>query len=754
MVADRLDYPWFGGGVGGGILRRTYLLALAALAGVAVTAIPVSALAAPASSADRARIALLVYQSQSARQVDLRRGDAATRELRARADGAERLATVTRAELLKARAEGTSAKKRAQLLEQRLEEQERSLAEAAEKYTAELAKRDADYARERSILISTGERLLKTPEGRRVLDLYNSGGEANWKEAKAVLDQARRVRRALDTRDAAVMYAQARAKGLETTGAVIVLYEELLRDDPSRSSDWLFVSILYRESGAKQKAVQAAETAARLASGEVAKVQTLVEVARARRSAGDVGGALAVLGDAEKFARNYLASNPRMPVAQLTLAGVLLHRGSAMLEKGDSRSAREAYQESVQRYEALHPAFRPWPVKEHHLSAMLGLANSYWNEEEIAKAAPYIRKAHAFAREALSKHAGLTEAREKVALTSSWMGDLLASEWTYGPALALYREAQDIYQQLTKEDPGLAWYDQDLEYLGRAIAGAELELNRNASALDRLERSEAIARKHSSIPFRSALQAGLRRQGVALAALDRDDQAQQRWSEALATGRALFESELGSHSSWARIEQASVLLDMADLALEKGDIGRGLGLVSQAENLYGSERRKLPRAATSLGLTAARLKGELTAAGGDMGRARAIFESALADIEGAVRNLSARIEVRFGRADLALSMAKLLLATEDRTAAIEKLRLAHRLLRALVEESDSAEVHRTYANAVWLMADNQVDQSSWGQAIRLLEELKQRGYANRDAEKLLAEARSKAGRKSPPVRAK
>lgn len=735
-------------------MRRAYLLALVISAGVGVTAIPVSAIAASASSADRARIALLVYQSQSARQADLRRGDAATRALRARADGAERLAMVTRSELLRASVEGASAKKRARQLELELEEHQRTLAEAAEKYTAELAKRDADYARERNILISTGERLLKTPEGRRVLDLYNAGGEANWKEAKAILDESRRVRRALDTRDSAVMYSQARAKGLETTGAVIALYEELLRDDPSRADDLLFVALLYRESGQKQKAVQAAETGAGLASGEVGRTQALVEVARARRAGGDVAGALVILGDAEKAARAFMASSSGKTEAQLNLGGVLLNRGSTLLEKGEVRLARQALAEAVQRYEAVPGAHHVWAIREHYLSALLGLATTYWSEDDIASAAPYIRKASAVAREGLKRHPGLAEAREKVAQTLAGLGDLLTSEWKHGPALAQYLEAHEIYQQLIKEDPGLVWYDQQLEYLGRAIGSARIELNQNSGALVKLQESEKIARNHSSIPFRSGLQAGLRRQGVALVALGREQEAQQRWSLALSAGRALFERDAGSHSSWAKIEQAVVFLDMAEVALGHRNSGRGLDLVAQAEALAGPERKKLVKPSAAVGLSAARIKGELVAVAGDAARSKAIFEEALNQSEAIARDPGAAIALRYARADLELATAKQLLAMREIPEAIERLRAAHSMLRRVAMESDGVEPHRTYAEAAWLMADHSLDESGWPQVIGVLERLQKRGYFNQDMEKLLAEARSRAGQPTPPVAAK
>lgn len=740
-------------GAGEVAMRGAAFLAVIATVGVAAAAVPAPIhAAAKVSSADRARIARLVYQSQSARQADLRRGDAATRELRTKAETAERLASLTRTDLAKARAEGAKARKQAQVLEAKLEEQERSLAEIAERYAAELAKRDEDYARERSILVSTGERLLATSEGRRILDLYNAGGEANWKEAKAVMDEARRARRALDTRDAAVMYSQARAKGLEATGEVIALYEELLRDDPSEANDWLFVSILYRESGEAAKSLQAAQMAARLASGDLAQSRVLIEVARAHRANGDVAASLAALAQAETASRAALASSPASLWRLHLLADVLTQRGSVLLEKAEWRAARDSYQEAVRLYQNLLTRTRKWPVKEMYLGALLGLAHTHWNEEDVAGAAPHIRKGHAFATEALRKHPGLTEAREKVALTSSWAGDLLLSQWRYEAALRMYEEASKLFGQLIAEDPGLAWYDPNLEYLSRAIGSAEFEVNRPERALGHLERSEKIARKYSSSVYLVALQSGLRHQGIALAALGRKQEAESRRTEALSIGQRLMNQDTAGHGRWARLERSNVLLDMANELVGSREAARGLELVAQAEPLIRSLQQTLPVASRAVGMTAARLKAELTFAIGDIPASTRIYDEALAQSQAVARDPAARIELRFGRADLLLSSSKQLLARGERQGAIERLRLAHGAFANLSRESDSAQVHQKHAEAAWLMADNRVDQVSWAAVADQLQQLKDRQYANDHANRLLAEARARSGGQSSPAR--
>jgi len=725
-------------------MRRIYYWSLTTSIGVAALALPIAVSAASApTSADRARIALLVYQSQSARQADLRRGDTLTRGLRLTADRAEKIASATRAELARVRAEGARAKKGVEALEQQLEAQEQKLADIAQKYTAELAKRDEEYARERSVLISTGERLLTTMDGRRVLDLYNAGGEANWREAKAVLDESRKVRRALDTRDAAVMYAQARAKGLENTPSVIAVYEELLRDDPSQANDWFFISILYRESGQNGKALESAKRAASLATGDSAKIRVLIEVARAHRASGDIQSALTALREAEKAARAGVAKNPRSTARSRILADVLTQSGSNHLELGDGRSAKDAYREAIRLYEDLLPRTKLWPMKEMYLGALLGLAHALWNEENVAEASPQIQKAHSFATEALKLHPDVTEAREKVALTSAWVGDLFVSQWKYESARHMYEKAASTYAVLTAEDPDLVWYDPNVEYLSRAVGSAEIELNRAQSALGHLERSEKISRKYPSASYQIALQSGLRRQAVALAAMGRKQEAERQWNEALRIGEPLLKHKAIGPGLWARVEQSSVLLDLANESLGSRNFARGLELIAAVDPLYQSLRLKLPVAARALRMTAARLHAELTFASGDSARSTEIYDAALIESEPFARDPAARIDLRFGMADLLLSSSKQRLALNDRPTAIARLRLAHELLREVASECDSAEVHRKYAEASWLKAENDVDQVSWALVSDQFQRLKEKAYLNENAERLFARARAK-----------
>lgn len=369
-------------------MRGVYYLLLVAPLTAVVPLIPASVHAAPStSSADRARIALLVYQSQSARQADLRRGDAATRDLRAKAARAEKLAAATRAELAKARADGARAKKQSQLLEQRLEQQERELAEAAEKYTAELAKRDEEYARERSILISTGERLLSTPEGRRVLDLYNAGGQENWNEARQVLDEARRTRRALDNRDAAKLYFEAYRRGLETNDRVTALYEEVVRDDPSIFDDWLNLQVLYTEAGKKELQRRAANQLSELASDDITKFEAL-RAAAGSHSDSTTQEAQADFDAAIQFAVALVRSSPSRQASQM--AGLAFWEGAhpfLVLEKWEE--ARKRLQQSIVHLKVAQTPGKIGIPDYVLVNALVGLGKTFHNVDAYDVALSY-----------------------------------------------------------------------------------------------------------------------------------------------------------------------------------------------------------------------------------------------------------------------------------------------------------------------------------------------------------------------------
>lgn len=312
-------------------MRWIYFWVLA-VSGAVWTTAPVSpAVAASAASpADRTRIALLIYQSQSARQADLRRGDAFTRALRTKVSAAEKLASTTRAQLASARAEGLQARRVATALASKLEHQERALAETAEKYTAELAKRDEEYARERSILISTGERLLKTNEGRQLLDLFNAGGEANWKEARTILNESRRVRRALDARDAAILYLRARWRGHEQTANVIPVYEEVVKDDP-QANDWITLAALYGEVGDIAKAKQAANRAEALARSDADRGQVWLEMASVERRFNCCKGSLPFYDQGIAALEKHLRANPKDTASRFVLAKGLINSAETLL---------------------------------------------------------------------------------------------------------------------------------------------------------------------------------------------------------------------------------------------------------------------------------------------------------------------------------------------------------------------------------------------------------------------------------------
>ena len=262
-------------------MLRSFPWAIAAYVVVTTTAWSGTAHAATMSSTDRARVATLVYQSASARQVDLRRGDATTKSLLARAEDAEKVAAKTRAQLAASRDEGAEARRQARALAQKLALQEDALAQTAAEYTKELAKRDEEYARERAILISTGERLTSTPEGGQVLDLYNAGGEDNWQRAKRLMADAQRIRRAVDSRDTARMYLQAKSKGLETAAETLAKYEDVVRDDPGQVDDWRAIAFLRRELGKPEQALHAIDQAQKLAATPRERWALMMDRARA-----------------------------------------------------------------------------------------------------------------------------------------------------------------------------------------------------------------------------------------------------------------------------------------------------------------------------------------------------------------------------------------------------------------------------------------------------------------------------------------
>lgn len=141
-----------------------------------------------------------------------------------------------------------SAERNQRATAHRIAELELAVAQEKFAFMEELARRDAEYDRDRSILLLAGEQLLATPEGADALRLYNEGGPGAYQAADRVLAQVEEQRRrareaqsraqlAQDRRVRAAFATDAYNKGLTSVSTAIARYDDVLAIEPDSAPD-------------------------------------------------------------------------------------------------------------------------------------------------------------------------------------------------------------------------------------------------------------------------------------------------------------------------------------------------------------------------------------------------------------------------------------------------------------------------------------------------------------------------------------
>lgn len=121
------------------------------------------------------------------------------------------------------------------------------LAQAQERFVAQLAERDRAYAREIAVFRRAVEDIASTPEGERALRQFNAGDELGalsvLDRLRAARDSARQARANIESaaegRRIATLALEARARGKLDTSVVIARYEDVTRLDPGEHWDWV-----------------------------------------------------------------------------------------------------------------------------------------------------------------------------------------------------------------------------------------------------------------------------------------------------------------------------------------------------------------------------------------------------------------------------------------------------------------------------------------------------------------------------------
>ena len=192
------------------------------------------------------------------------------------------------------------------------------LAQAQERFVAELAARDRTYAREIAVFRSTVEDIAATPEGAEALRVYNAGEEVKalgmLRRLADARRQAREVRNNIETaadyRKEAMLALDARNKGKLTTRDVIAKFEEVTQLDPGVHLDWVELGRLDTDAGQLGTAKAAAQQSADTAESDRDRLIAAQELGDVLVAQGDLAGARARFQDSLATRQRLAAANP------------------------------------------------------------------------------------------------------------------------------------------------------------------------------------------------------------------------------------------------------------------------------------------------------------------------------------------------------------------------------------------------------------------------------------------------------------
>jgi hypothetical protein len=258
------------------MLRFCTLFAIIALIAVAS---PASG-AAPLNARERNARAALVVQSNSFEAAKDRILDDEIVALTRERDTLRKQRDQARVNVAAARANAQEERKRAEAAENKIGEIEEKMADL-------LAAKDAQFARERAILLSIGDKLVTTAEGLAVLEEYNKGGKSSYLEARKLLDallvkrdEARKMQalaaQVSDMQMSAELDYDAMGKGNQTAQYVLREYEAIVRLAPNSAPDWVRLTELYRNTNQLDQAIDASQRAIESETTDMGKARALM----------------------------------------------------------------------------------------------------------------------------------------------------------------------------------------------------------------------------------------------------------------------------------------------------------------------------------------------------------------------------------------------------------------------------------------------------------------------------------------------
>jgi tetratricopeptide (TPR) repeat protein len=434
-------------------------------------------------------------------------GDAQIASFRRQADSLRAVLTARTRELTSARTQVRRNAQRIQQLEREVAQLRDQLGRIAEEVVTALAQRDEHYRRIIALSLAHNEALLETANGRRALELIAAGGNDNREEAASILelevaaqDEADRLRRAARHRSFAYTMLSLRGSGSTTTTArMISAFEDIVRDDPSQSNDWIELAGLYRENLDLVAATRAAGRALDTSATDAERATALTEL-------GDIFFAQGRFGDAQHSHDEVLLIDQRLAVAQPgatapqeALAIALDRLGDLSLARPNGRGAALDYYERARRIRGELAAREPGSVSRERavLVSLNRIGFAHFTANRLDDAARAYEAGLAIARRLAADPSTPSGARQDLAISLDRIGDLHLKRGDATSADRAFEESARIWQDLLALDPDSVALRRTyaLSLIRRADAAEERDPRRVQTLLnDALQQNEALAR--------------------------------------------------------------------------------------------------------------------------------------------------------------------------------------------------------------------------------------------------------------------
>ncbi|RGP41533.1 hypothetical protein BPTFM16_01839 [Altererythrobacter insulae] len=366
------------------------------------------------------------------------------------------------AALAKQRRDSRASLQRIAELESEARDRAREFGKTIDTLNGQLAKLDEEFRRTLQAAVEAGSDLLESGEGQRALELIALGGEENAEAGINILlaeqeiqDRADKLRIADRARSIALTLLGLRGTAPSAdTAAVVRQFETVVRNDPSRHSDWFRLGKLYYDSAKLSDALSSSQRAIELADGNSQLAPALTLTADIQEAMGDLPKAALSHSLAVELTREQVKLYPSLRILKRDLVIVLNKLGSVQVAQNDFDAARQSHEAALAIAEKQAERRPSWVEIQRHLSITLGLIgdlNAKMGNVDLAL--EHYFRGYEISKALATKFDQSTTYKADVAISLGKIGGMHLVRGELSIARQYYREALQISEDLVSKDP-------------------------------------------------------------------------------------------------------------------------------------------------------------------------------------------------------------------------------------------------------------------------------------------------------------